>query len=402
MTDQPSTRIEGLSTWRAMLMLMGIVFHATCWQESQPLFRGIVLASSTFRMGSFFLISGLLGGYALQRRAPAAWLRQRMVQIGIPAMVGYATLTPLIGLLLLVAPPLPFIPRPIAFDWYHLWFLFALIAYAPLTVAMQALDRTTHLIARVDARCRRRRGAQVVVMLSLGTLSLLAIVAVTWMLDQWTSPVYRTPLLQLRLIAGYAPVYILGFVIARSTSLRETLVTGIAAPVVILALIAAAYLWQFAYVDAPARQWSNMLLAIGAAYGPPAAGALILRSALSIRHVPPLMSRLADASFTMYLLHYPIIIAVKIALVAVTQDPRIVFLLAMPIAAILSYAAHRRIVLRSAWAGLLLNGRTRPARNREHRTCKDSGELLLPGAPRTAGTASVARFGPTALSSEIN
>ncbi len=386
-----------------MLMLMGIVFHATCWHESHPLFQGIVLASSTFRMGCFFLISGLLSGYALQRRSPVAWLRQRMVQIGIPAMVGYATITPLIGLLLAAASPTSFIPRPIPFDWYHLWFLFALILYAPLTVAVHRLDRGTALIARVDTLCRRLPGAQVLLLLSLGTLSLMAMVAVTWMLDQWTSPAYRLPLLQLRLIAGYAPVYILGVVLARSVAWRDTLVSRVTPPIVILTLIAAAYLVQFAILSAPARQWTNLLLVIGAAFGPPAAGALILRSALAIRRVSPALRRLADAAFTMYLLHYPIIVAVKIALVTITRDPRIVFLSAMPVAAILSYAAHRHIVLRSAWLALLLNGRIEAFRPRRDMTSHgESGELLLPGAPRTAGTASVARFGPTALSSEIN
>lgn len=403
--ERSPARIEGLSTWRAMLMLMGIVFHATCWHEGHPLFQGIVLASSTFRMGCFFLISGLLGGYALRRRAPHAWLRQRIVRIGIPALFAYATITPIIGLLLDAAPPTAFIPRPIPFDWYHLWFLFALVAYAPLTLLLHRLDRTTGMVAGVERLCRILPGAQTWVLLAVALASLVPMVLVSWMLDQWTSTTYRAPLLQLRLIAGYAPVYGFGFLLARSALLRDTMIGRVTAPVAILMLIAAAYIWQFAILPMPVRAWTNATLVIGAAFGPPAAASLILRSALAIRSVPPFVQKLADASFTMYLLHYPIIVAIKIALVSATRDPGIAFMCAIPVAAILSYAAHRRIVLRSPRLGFLLNGRVlerRPARDDLSGEHDGSGGLLLPGAPRTAGTASVARFGPTALSSEIN
>ena len=43
-------RIEGLSLWRALLMLAGIALHATMGREDYPPFAAINIASGAFRM----------------------------------------------------------------------------------------------------------------------------------------------------------------------------------------------------------------------------------------------------------------------------------------------------------------------------------------------------------------
>ena len=112
-----SARIEGLGTWRALLMLGGILLHATMGEEQRPAFAAINIISGSFRMGAFFMISGLLTGYAIRRRTdPAAWLKGRLLQLGIPTLFGIAVICPVIALLLSFGARAgqPWRPRPCA------------------------------------------------------------------------------------------------------------------------------------------------------------------------------------------------------------------------------------------------------------------------------------------------
>lgn len=62
-------RIEGLCTWRAALMLGGLLTHGTIGLERLPEMALIANVSHAFRMGVFFLISGFLSSKALRRRS---------------------------------------------------------------------------------------------------------------------------------------------------------------------------------------------------------------------------------------------------------------------------------------------------------------------------------------------
>ena len=83
-------RIDGLNVWRALLMLGGMATHATIMREDVAGLALIANLSHAFRMGAFFVISGLLTGFALLRRPrPELWLRDRLIQIGIPTVFGH-------------------------------------------------------------------------------------------------------------------------------------------------------------------------------------------------------------------------------------------------------------------------------------------------------------------------
>lgn len=101
----------------------------------------------------------------------------------------------------------------------------------------------------------------------------------------------------------------------------------------------------------------DMIELVGMSLCPPAASVLILRSAVAIRTVPPIVSRLADASFTIYILHFPIIIATKLALLQVAWPPYAAFLTAIAVGSVVSYAVHVLLVARYPVISFIFNGK---------------------------------------------
>ncbi|MGW8281000.1 hypothetical protein ACWGK7_16075 [Sphingomonas aurantiaca] len=69
-TTPPVGYIIGLDTWRAALMLGGVVLHGSIGLPALGLFVAIDMISQTFRMGTFFGIAGILTAIALAKRAP--------------------------------------------------------------------------------------------------------------------------------------------------------------------------------------------------------------------------------------------------------------------------------------------------------------------------------------------
>jgi hypothetical protein len=62
----------------------------------------------------------------------------------------------------------------------------------------------------------------------------------------------------------------------------------------------------------------------------------------------------------MYLVHYPIMLATRIALRPLGLHPWAGYLLTLATGGMLSWLIHDRIVARSRWLALLMNGRLPP------------------------------------------
>lgn len=361
--EHPSARIEGLCGWRAVLMLGGLVLHATMGEENRPVFAAINIASGSFRMGAFFMISGLLSGSAIRRRAdPAQWMRQRLFQLGVPTLFAIVVLCPLTTAMLAVMAARGGSPAPPVLNIYHLWFMVALLGYTLLAYVAHRADQRWHLFDYLDARARFATLTQPMILITLGAVSFILMVATMYLSDRWVPDRYWPLLAQSRSIVGYAPIFLLGFAVARAPALRDRLTASAGIPVLILASATIGHLcWQWTDASlfwAGGRAWTQDILLVGAAaWCPPAAAVLILRSAIALRRVPMTLQRLSDASFTMYILHYPIIVAVKLVTASWMLGPWTGFVLAIAVSGLLSYWFHVLIVTRSSTASLLLNGR---------------------------------------------
>lgn len=356
-------RIVGLDWWRAVLMLAGLLVHATLWLEPVPLFRAIVAASHAFRMGAFFAVSGYLAALVLDRRHPGTWLRERLFQLGVPLLFGWTVLSPFVWLVAATRRNPPDAVLPLLLDWHHLWFLAALLGYSAVAVLLHVADRRRGLFARVPVVLARPHQAARLVLLAVAGASMLLATAGTALLHRALPGGLASAFSNGEQIAGDLPMFVLGFVLARCAPLRLAVVGAprLALAVVLAVassggLIMASSLLGLVVVTEELASFAGTL---GVALCPPAAFALILRSALTIRHLPAVMRRLSDASYTMYLCHLPIGAVINTRLHATGMNPHVAFVLCVIGSGLGSYAVHGVAARWLPTLLLLLNGQRR-------------------------------------------
>ena len=97
------TRNASLDRTRTFLTLVVLLHHAvipyTYFGHTDPKswigFDMIVLATDSFFMAMFFLLSGLFVWPGLARKGPLSYLRDRLIRLGVPFVIGAFTIIPL-------------------------------------------------------------------------------------------------------------------------------------------------------------------------------------------------------------------------------------------------------------------------------------------------------------------
>lgn len=350
-----STRIEGLDAWRVALMLGGLVLHASLWQPPQPLFTLIETVSNAFRMGSFFALSGLLSGLALQKRDPRRWLTRRLLQIGLPTLFGWGVLCPSV---FMIAQLYPGAPTPLIFDWHHIWFMVALLIYAPVALVALRINAQKRLNCAFAEPISPRRAALCV---------LFGVPAISFILMGWTAlltktlaPAFLAPMLsQLPNMVGYFPEYMLGIAVARAPQLGTILRPSSVIAIFVLLAVSCLYGILFTARNVLlAQEAHNLLRMVAASLCPPAVFVLILRTTTGGgARVPPLVRRLCDASLTIYLLHLPLLLIANAVLSRLELHPYGQYTAAIVAVGTLAYAVHWFLIRRVPILSLLVNGR---------------------------------------------
>ncbi len=161
-------RYHSLDFLRATLMFAVIIFHAATparnlvrpgldvWPESQ-LLAIVMVGNNGFQMPIFFILSGFFAALLLTRRTPGAFAANRLLHIGVPLIVGWAVLSPFVGAGVAYALAERLLASNTALDivWgltkrgeyffldqtMHLWFLFYLLLFYALALAVQFLAR---------------------------------------------------------------------------------------------------------------------------------------------------------------------------------------------------------------------------------------------------------------------
>ena len=167
MNTSPSTRLHYLDATRAFALLLGIVFHASL--SFMPVFigwavmdvstsyiaGGFALISHTFRMALFFLIAGFFSAMVLNNTRTRNFLQSRAVRLGVPFIVGWFLLRPLLvtswiaggqsmrgdvdiyASLSQGVASLANLPNEL-FVGTHLWFLYYLILFTLSAIALRS------------------------------------------------------------------------------------------------------------------------------------------------------------------------------------------------------------------------------------------------------------------------
>jgi len=388
MNPNGTERLHALDATRGFALLLGIVFHATLsflpgppgaalWivmDNQRSLTLGVLFhVLHIFRMTTFFVIAGFFAHMSFHKKGTRGFIRDRLKRIGIPLLVGWPILFSLIvaasiwGAVVMAhgkkLPPPPPYPGFPAFPLTHLWFLYMLLLlYGATLAARAALVRLAPFEQLRDAADRIVRG---VIVHPLGLVVLAApTAAALYALPSWLAwfgiPTPDSSLVpNIAAVVGFGTAFVFGWLVQRQTGLLEiwkrrwlmnlAMAVGLTgfglfltgpAPVIVpaphdgrTALYAASYAlaawsWTFGLIGLSLRFLSN-------------------HSAVR-RYI-------ADASYWLYLIHIPLIMALQILLSQLSWPWWVKFPLILAIAFPLMFASYQLFV-RHSFIGRTLNG----------------------------------------------
>jgi peptidoglycan/LPS O-acetylase OafA/YrhL len=383
-------RLHGLDGLRGAALLLGVVLHGTLsffpsqiWivgdDQTSVWASGLFFVINLFRMASFFLIAGLFGHMMLKRRGTAGFIKNRLIRIAGPlaafwgpVMAGIVAVlvwnASLHGLTAADAPPPP------TYDWTnipltHLWFLWVLLWFYAALVIGRALVIRLDRAGAVGRGLDRMAGGLIG---PWGPLVLGAPLALAlWLEPNWIAffgiPTPDAGLVPetaalvgfglafgmgvlldrrrdlLAKIEGWTPVY-LGLALGAGTT--ALMLSGGPTPVLTpmtdpaaKAMTAAAfgvatYASMFAVVGLALKFWSGH---------------------------SGLRRYLADASYWIYIVHLPLVMAAQV----VVQDWALVWPIKLAVVVVGVMAVSRasyELMVRHGMMGRWLNGRRTPWR----------------------------------------
>lgn len=386
--EQTPERLHALDAVRGFALLLGIVLHATMsflpapsrvWiiQDSHPsITLGVLFfAIHVFRMTTFFLIAGFFAHLSFHRRGAWGFIKDRLQRIAVPLLVGWPILFASIVAVVMWAAgfpnggPVPGAPRwpPVLprFPLTHLWFLYVLLEFYAAVLVLRSgfawLDQTGRLriaVDRVIALLMRSRFAPAILAVPIGIAFSLDPTWVGWL-------GVRTPdsslVTNLQAVIGFGTAFGFGWLLHRQVDLirmmeRRWLLNSVLA----VGLIAASFFLAVAGGTPPVPiGYSVIKLAGAACYALAIWTTTFAAIGLALRFLSgfsPMRRYLADASYWLYLIHMPIVMALQVA-VSNFDWPwpakfGAILLLSLP----LMFASYQFLV-RYSFIGTVLNGR---------------------------------------------
>lgn len=387
-----SARLDHLDATRAFALLLGVVFHASL--SFVPIFMGwavqdvstsswvsgFTTVSHSFRMELFFLLAGFFARNAVQRRGAGEFVRARLIRIGVPFIVGWFLLRPLLvsgwilgSMSLRGAVDVPgalwggvssfsSLPQGL-YTGTHLWFLYYLALITGIAMGVRWLVSGT---AAGHESWSRRADAGVawlatipgsVLWLTIPTAVLLGFMR-GWSVD--TPDRSLRPNLPVLLL--YGACFGLGWMLGRQRDLLSKFAKLSLMRVVLACVAMAVVVWLGDMERDPAHPrywaahvgyamayaltlWSLVFLTLGLF------GRWCSRPNASVRYV-------ADASYWVYLIHLPMVLWLQVAVAewALHWSFKLAFVSAVTVGiALLTYD----LWVRSTWIGQILNGRRR-------------------------------------------
>jgi peptidoglycan/LPS O-acetylase OafA/YrhL len=389
-------RLHALDAVRGAALLLGIAFHATLsflpsphqiWpmedSHRSAALAVVFFSLHVFRMTTFFLIAGFFAHLIFHKRGARAFIKDRAKRIGLPLIVGWPFLfASIVGVSIWAAvlanggtlpkgalhpPPGP----PFSFPLTHLWFLYFLLIFYVATLAGR------WLVTKLDARCRvaalADKVAAAVIANPLGPVVLATPLAVAFAFNRpwlmWFGiPTPDSSLIpNLAAFVGFGFAFLFGWVLHRQAGLIRRLEGRWAFNLGFAALLIGgclSWLGVTPVVTPAAQAWQT--LAYGAAYALATwCGAFGFIGA-ALRYLSkenPIRRYVADASYWLYLIHMPIVMALQLAVSRLDWPAEVKFATILAVALPLMFASYE-LMVRHSFIGAVLNGRRipRPAR----------------------------------------
>jgi glucan biosynthesis protein C len=387
--DRNEERLHGLDALRGFALMLGVVLHAAMSFMSGPAYwmitdtdRSVAMnvtfyAIHMFRMATFFLIAGFFAHMVFHRIGAKAFAKDRLKRIGIPLLVGWPILFACIVAAFLWAVvvtndlglPKPQIelPQPkftlTSFPLTHLWFLWVLLVFYAVAIlvrgAIAAIDRNNVMRSLADRLVAFLAGPAGPAILSLPLAAILAV----W--PQWImwfgiptpdqSFVPNAPA-----FVGFGMTFAFGWVLRRQPALLQSMQKWWIWHLVValLAMAACLAIMGTTPVFTPEPQGQRKLLyAIIYSVGVWAWCFALVGIALKFFSGFSAARRyLADASYWIYLVHLPLVVALQVVMAKLSWPTIVEFPLLLAIAFGLMLATYHLFV-RFSFIGAILNGR---------------------------------------------
>ena len=383
-----SERLHALDALRGGALLLGIVLHATLsfvpaptriWiiqDTHQSLALGLLFfAIHVFRMTTFFLMAGFFARLSFHRRGAWGFVGDRLQRIGLPLVIGWPIVFTLMALVVIWAAgfpkggPIPGVRNwpPVLpnFPLTHLWFLYVLLELYVAVLVLRAgvvwLDPNGSIRAAIDGLIglvMRSRLGPAILALPIGiALSMDP----TWI--GWFG--VRTPdsslVTNLQAWIGFGTAFGFGWLLHRQIDLirileRRWLLNSVLA----VGLIAASLFLAIAGGTPPLPiGYSVIKLAGAACYALAIWTTTFAAIGVALRFLSgfsPMRRYLADASYWLYLIHLPILMAAQVAVSNLDWPWGIKFVTILLVALPLMLTSYQLLV-RHSFIGTVLNGR---------------------------------------------
>ncbi len=380
---------------RATLMLLGIALHAADvfvssgdWLVADPrrgvAFDALVVLIHSFRIPGFFLLSGLLFAGSLSRHAGPDLLVRQLLRLGLPLLTGWTLLNGAQAALLAWHrqedpwAAMMSMSTPVA----HLWFLrdllvlnLAVLAGHMLAAPLRRATPTRRMAGGADAAFAGWSGGLAGLAGSPGTTGPTASAPPHWLTVALTGALLGLGLSLVTRLSGlahaslpggmtlfnlsfYAPMFLAGLAMSHRPVWRDA---WLRTPLWLLPIGAFAASWgdaasrtlpnPVAREAALAVQLLGIWIATGAAVG--ALGRWRFPSGPGRR----IGRALADASYTIFLVHHLLVVAFALLLLPLDWPAALKFTLIAAGTLVFSLAFHRWVVRPFAAMRLLFNGR---------------------------------------------
>jgi glucan biosynthesis protein C len=368
--------VHGLDALRGGALLLGIVLHSLLpflptfpWLITDIVTTtaadGVVTVIHLFRMSLFMMLAGYFARLVLHRKGVRAFAVDRLRRIGLPVIVFWPFVVLPLGVLAVVgaalrgqgtpqAPPSSENPVLAALEPGHMWFLVVLLQIYVITLVVRAVLRRVLGAERATAVAERAGGW---FSGPLGVLLAAVPYAVGILLQGAPAdggihePLSILP--EADVLVTYAGAFAVGYVLhARSDALIR-LSRGRWVHLAVAAATSAAVFYLIPTENPAALAPVAALAAAAWCYA---------LTGLCVRYLDgerPALRYLADASYWMYLMHLPLLVAIEIPLADLAL-PVIVKLLITWVVTFVVLVLSYHVLVRSTWIGGWLNGRRHP------------------------------------------
>lgn len=351
----PASRIYFLDNLKVLIAVLVVLHHAAqpygpgggWWIAAEPsnildyVVLGIFMAvNASFFMGLFFMISAYFVPSSLEKKGAARFLKDRLVKLGVPILIFMVCVFPVMGYLLNGQPSISF---------GHLWFLAMLLIFSTAYVAYW-------LVKKPSSRIKRNFPGNAAIMAFI-----MAMALITFVVGIWSPENHWVPL------GLFEPFHLTQYVMLFAVG-----------------ILAYREGWFDSIPKATAKLWSRvailtiiMLLVVGIVTDSQEfSGGLTLASLLGsiweafmcvsmciallslfqnrFNSQGPIAKALANNSFTVYLIHIPIIVLLQYLLIGIALDPLIKFAIVGAVGVLLSFAISHYVIRKLPYAKYIL------------------------------------------------